>query len=118
MVFRNECDGHTLPLQLEQVERLTGKPPKKVKVDPGYKGKSKIGETEILIPSTPKKSDSYYQRKKSSNAHQKRAAIEPIIGHMKQGHRLGCNFYKGIVGDNINIMLAVAAFNFKRMMNK
>jgi len=28
------------------------------------------------------------------------------------------NFYKGIIGDNINIMLAAAAFNFKRMMNK
>jgi IS5 family transposase len=25
---------------------------------------------------------------------------------------------KGIVGDNINVMLAAAAFNFKRLMNR
>ncbi|MDP3312641.1 hypothetical protein [Lutibacter sp.] len=48
----------------------------------------------------------------------KKAAIEPVIGHLKTDHRLGRNFYKGIVGDNINIILAAAAYNFKRMMNK
>ena len=61
---------------------------------------------------------SYYQRKKLSDSHKKRAGIEPVIGHLKTDHRLSRNFYKGIVGDNINIMLAAAAFNFKRMMNK
>lgn len=116
--FRNEYDGHTLEAVLEQVKKLTGKAPKIAKVDRGYKGKKQVGETEILIPSTPKKSDSYYKRKKLSNAHKKRAAIEPVIGHLKADHRLNRNFYKGIVGDNINIMLAAAAFNFKRMMNK
>ncbi|MDD4114172.1 MAG: hypothetical protein PHG27_01045, partial [Massilibacteroides sp.] len=29
---------------------------------------------------------------------------------------LGRNFYKGLRGDAINIMLAAAAFNFKRAM--
>jgi len=61
---------------------------------------------------------SYYERKKLSESHKKRAGIEPVIGHLKTDHRLNRNFYKGIVGDNINIMLAAAAFNFKRMMNK
>lgn len=116
--FRNEYDGHTLEPSLEQVLRLTGQLPKKAKVDRGYRGKKQIGQTEIMIPSTPKKSDTYYQRNKISKAHKKRAAIEPIIGHIKADHRLNRNFYKGIVGDNINIMLAAAAFNFKRMMNK
>lgn len=116
--FRNEYDGHTLEAALEQVNRLTGKVPKVAKVDRGYRGKKQVGNTEILIPSTPKKSDSYYKRKKLSNAHKKKAAIEPVIGHLKSDHRLNRNFYKGIVGDNINIMLAAAAFNFKRMMNK
>jgi len=117
MGFRNEYDGHTLPPVLEQIKKLTGKYPKVAKVDRGYKGKKRIGETEILMPSPPKKSDSYYKRKKTSNAHKKRTAIEPIIGHLKSDHRLNRNFYKGVVGDNINIMLAAAAFNFKRMMN-
>lgn len=116
--FRNEYDGHTLEPTLEQVQRLTEKTPKKAKVDRGYRGKKRIGETEILIPSPPKKNLSYYQRKKLSEAHKKRAAIEPIIGHIKADHRLNRNFYKGVVGDNINIMLAAAGFNFKRMTNK
>lgn len=118
MGFRNEYDGHTLAPALEQVKRLTGKSPKRAKVDRGYRGKKLVGETEILIPFTPKKSDSYYKRKKLSNAHKKRAAIEPVIGHLKSDHRLNRNFYKGVVGDNVNTMLAAAAFNFKRMMNK
>ena len=118
MGFRNEYDGHTLEPVLEQVKRLTGKLPKRGKVDRGYRGRKQIGETEILIPSPPKKSMSYYQQKKLSNAHKKRAGIEPIIGHIKTDHRLNRNFYKGVVGDNINIMLAASGFNFKRMMNK
>ena len=116
--FRNEYDGHTLEPAIEQVKRLVGKPPKVAKADRGYRGKKSIGDTQILIPSNPSKSTSYYQKRKISAAHRKRAGIEPIIGHIKAGHRLNRNFYKGIVGDNINIMLAAAGFNFKRMMNK
>ena len=116
--FRDEYDGHTLKPTLEQIGRLTGKTPRRAKVDRGYRGNPKIGETEILIPSTPNKSMSYYQRKKLSESHKKRAGIEPVIGHLKTDHWLNRNFYKGIVGDNINIMLAAAAFNLKRMMNK
>lgn len=29
---------------------------------------------------------------------------------------MGRNFYKGVLGDNINVMLAAAAYNFKRAM--
>lgn len=46
----------------------------------------------------------------------KRAGIEPVIGHLKSDHRLGRNFYKGTFGDDINIMYAAAAYNFKRAM--
>lgn len=116
--FRNEYDGHTLVPVLEQVERLVGKLPKQAKVDRGYKGKKIIRETEILIPSNPLKSKSYYQKRKLSEAHRKRAGIEPVIGHIKSNHRLNKNFYKGIIGDNINIMLAASGFNFKRIINK
>jgi len=91
--------------------------PKQVKVDRGYRGNKQIGETEILIPSTLNKSMSYFQRKKLSDSHKKRAGVEPIIRHLKTDHRLTCNFYKVVFGDNINIMLAAAAFNLKRMMN-
>jgi IS5 family transposase len=116
--FRNEYDGNTLQSSLEQVKRLTGKLPRRAKVDRGYRGNSQIETTEILLPNRSKKTISSYQKKKLKEAHKKRAGIEPIIGHLKEDHRLGRNFYKGVFGDNINVMLSAAAFNFKRMMNK
>lgn len=119
MGFRNEFDGHTLEPALEQTTKLVGKAPKTAAVDRGYRGRQQIGETKILIPKPfNNKTQTKYQQKKLKQTHKKRAAIEPIIGHLKTDHRLGRNFYKGIIGDNINIMLAAAAFNFKRMMNK
>jgi IS5 family transposase len=118
MGFRNPYDGHTLEPALQQVKKLLGKLPKTATVDRGYRGVNKIEDTQIMLPKTPSKNQSKYMSNKLRKAHSKRAAIEPIIGHLKQDHRMGRNFYKGIVGDNINIMLAAAAFNFKRMMNK
>ena len=117
--FRNEYDGHTLEPALAQTIALTGKAPQTATVDRGYKGKAQIGETKIQIPKVfNNKTQSPYRQKKLKQAFRRRAAIEPIIGHLKTDHRLGRNFYKGIFGDNINIMLAAAAFNFKRMMNQ
>ena len=118
MGFRNDYDGHTLEKVLKQVGELVGKHPKIATVDRGYRGNKQIGETNIMIPQTPKKNISRYQANNLRKLHRRRAAIEPIIGHIKQDHRLNRNFYKGVVGDNINIMLAAAAFNFKRMMNR
>ena len=114
--FRNEYDGHTIEQSLNQVQRLTGERIKKLAGDRGYRGKKEINGTQILIPYTPKVKDSYYQRKKKHRLFCKRAGIEPTIGHLKSDYRLGRNFYKGIFGDAINVMLAAAAYNFKRTM--
>jgi IS5 family transposase len=61
----------------------------------------------------PDKNISRSKRKK----HSKRAAIEPVIGHLKTDYRLCRNFLKGILGDLMNVILAAAAMNFKRVMN-
>lgn len=114
--FRNEYDGHTIDKSLEQVRRLTGKSIKRLAGDRGYRGKKEINGTQILIPDTPKAKDTYYQRKKKHKLFCKRAGIEPTIGHLKTDYRLGRNFYKGLFGDAINVMLAAAAYNFKRAM--
>jgi transposase, IS5 family len=45
-------------------------------------------------------------------------AMEPVIGHLKYNYRMIRNYLKGTVGDAMNVMLAAAAMNFKRMMNK
>jgi len=118
MGFRNEYDGHTLEPALQQVEMLTGKAPKTATVDRGYRGKSIIGNTKIQLPGPFNSRQSRYEQQRLKKAHRKRASIEPVIGHLKADHRVNRNFHKGIFGDNINIMLAAAAFNFKRMMNK
>jgi transposase, IS5 family len=117
--FRNQYDGHTLPDALKQIEQLTGCSPHTATVDRGYRGQSQIGQTIIQIPKPfDNKKISKYKQTKQRKAFKRRAAIEPIIGHLKQDHRLSRNFYKGIFGDNINVMLSAAAFNIKRMMNK
>ena len=118
MGFRNEYDGHTLSPALEQMQHLTGIIAKTATVDRGYRGKSSIGQTQIQIPKPFNSRQNSYQRQKLKTAHRRRASIEPIIGHLKTGHRLNRNFYKGILGDNINIMLSAAAFNLKRMIRK
>ena len=105
-------DSKTIPEALEQYERLNGTLPKEVFVDRGYRGKSEYRTAKICVPK-PDKNITKAQIKK----HRKRAAIEPVIGHLKQDYRLCKNYLKGIIGDNMNLILAAAAMNFKRRMN-
>ena len=116
MSFRNEYDGHTIETSLKQVERLTGKKINVLAGDRGYRGKKEINGTKIMIPDIPKKSDTRYQKQKKHKLFCKRAGIEPTISHLKSDYRLGRNFYKGVVGDTVNVLLAAAAYNFKRAM--
>jgi IS5 family transposase len=109
----NTHDSKTLPDVLSQYERLTARIATDVYVDRGYRGLSTVNETIIHVPK-PQKNITLTKRKR----HKRRAAIEPVIGHLKSDYRLRRNFYKGITGDAINVMLAAAAMNFKRMMNK
>ena len=112
----NIYDGKTLDAALDQYERLTGKHPKRGFFDLGYRGPKMIGSTEIITPDKGKKMTTAYQKRKHKKDMKKRSAIEPIIGHLKEDHRLGRNYLKGIKGDQLNIMLAAAAFNFRRFM--
>lgn len=117
-IEKNVHDSKTLQPALEQQQRLTGITLKNNFVDRGYRGVKEVLGTAIIIPDRPGKQRTAYQKQKLRNGFRRRAAIEPKIGHLKQDHRLSRNFYKGIKGDNINIMLAAAAMNFKRIMNK
>ena len=36
------------------------------------------------------------------------------MGHLKSDHRLKRNFLKGFEGDQINLIMAAAAFNFRK----
>ena len=102
----------TIPDVPEQYERLNGKEAKEVFVDRGYKGIKQYKSSIIHVP-IPDKNITKAKRKK----HSRRAAIEPVIGHLKQDYRLCRNYLKGIIGDNMNLILAAAAMNFKRRIN-
>lgn len=107
-----EHDSKTIAKAIEQYERLTERQAKNCFVDRGYRGVSKVNQTNILVPK-PNPNITKEQRK----GHSKRAAIEPIIGHLKRNYRLGRNYLKGIKGDEINVLLSAAAMNFKRVIN-
>jgi IS5 family transposase len=116
-IEKNDYDGHTLHPALEQQQRLTGHILKNNFVDRGYRGVTTVLGTNILTPKNYSHLNNY-QKQKIRRGFRRRAAIEPVIGHLKSDYRLSRNFYKGVFGDNINVMLAAAAMNFKRMMNK
>ena len=114
---KNDYDAHTLEPALEQQQRLTGHVLENDFVDRGYRGVKMVLGTNIIVPSNHP-SLSAYQKQKLRKGFRRRAAIEPAISHLKSDHRLSRNFYKGLFGDTINVMLAAAGMNFKRMMNK
>jgi IS5 family transposase len=105
-------DSKTLHKAVEQYERLTNKKAKNIYVDRGYPGQKKINEINIHVPK-PDKNITKTKRRR----HSRRAAIEPVIGHLKRDYRMGRNFLKGIIGDEINVLMAAAAMNFKRVIN-
>lgn len=45
------------------------------------------------------------------------AAVEPVIGHIKNEHRMSRNYLAGTDGDAINAILAAAGYNFSLLLN-
>jgi IS5 family transposase len=114
----NVYDGHTLPEVIEQCRTITGVCPTDAICDRGYRGLKQVGDTTIHIPKPPREKDSRYQRLKTRQRFRRRAAIEPVIGHLKHDHRMARSYLKGAVGDAINLFMAAAAFNFRKWMRK
>ena len=114
----NVFDGHTVPDVLAQVNRLLGRVPTIGIGDRGYRGKSKVNDTQIVTPKPARKNASIDAKELSQKRFRRRAGIEPVIGHLKSDHRLKRNFLKGFAGDQINLIMAAAAFNFKKWMRE
>lgn len=115
---KNHFDAHTLPEVLNQVEAMSDQRPKLAVVDRGYRGKTSIGTTQILVPGKPPKNQSRAKSSKIRKLFRRRAAIEPVISHLKHHFRLLRCFLKGFQGDQINLTLAAAAWNFRKWMRK
>ena len=89
--------------------------------DRGYRGTKETiindNTISISIPGIRLKRDTKKQINIKREKFKRRAAIEPIIGHMKSDHRMARNYLKGFKGDEINLLLAATAFNLKKWMN-
>lgn len=106
----NPYDGHVLNEQLEQTTILlenTGKAPKQVIVDLGYRGVDKDNPTMEIIHRGKYKSLTKQQRRWLK----RRQAVEPAIGHLKSDHRMDRCWLPGQLGDALHAVLCAAGYN-------
>lgn len=115
----NPHDSKTIEPLLEQIKKNQRKVPKEIIYDRGGKGKKQIGETKISTPDyRPLKRDTAYQKKVKRKKFRRRAAIEPVIGHLKKDFRMEENYLHGAESPQINAFLAATGWNLKKMIKK
>ena len=88
----NPHDSKTIGPLLDQMEENIGYTPEELIYDRGGKGQKQIGKTKIRTPDyRPLKRDTIYQKRVKRKNFRRRAAIEPVIGHIKTDFRMGQN---------------------------
>lgn len=114
-IHNNPYDGHTLEESLQQAQELNPTDTKieHVFCDQGYRGhKLSKSDFDIYIVSP--------RRKRLRNSLRKwfkrRAAIEPIIGHMKNDNGTRRNHLLGRVGDEMNAILMACGYNMRKCL--
>jgi len=107
----NPFDGHTLGPVLAGLEALTGVETRRIHVDRGYRGHNHPHKFRVWITGQARRVTRTIRREM-----RRRAAVEPVIGHLKAEHRLGRNYLKGRDGDRINAVLAAAGYNFSLLL--
>jgi transposase, IS5 family len=107
----NPYDGHTLATTVEQIVALAGITPERIYVDRGYRGHDYPHKERVFL--------SGQRRGLTPSIHRelrRRAAIEPMIGHMKTDGSLDRNYLLGTAGDAINALLAAAGHNLRLIL--
>lgn len=113
----NPHDSKTLAPTLAQVKQWTGRDYKRVLADKGYRGHAHLGDTEVIMPGR-KRHGSDYALRRHKKLCKRRSAIEAVISHLKNDHRLGKNYLKGSVGDKNNALLAGMGFNLMLLVRE
>ena len=111
----NPYDGHVLSAQLEQTVNLlqdTGRAPKQVIVDLGYRGVDADNPGVQIIHRGKYKSLSDHEKRLLK----RRQAIEPLIGHTKADHRMDRCWLKGAVGDALHALCCAAGYNIRWLL--
>jgi transposase, IS5 family len=106
----NPYDGHTLASVIAEMEQLTGVDVRRIHVDKGYRGHG-YNRFRVWISGQVRRTTRAIRREMK-----RRAAVEPVIGHLKAEHRMERNYLKGRNGDRINAVLAAAGYNFSLML--
>lgn len=113
----NQHDSKTLEAALGHAHTKRTTTINEAVCDRGYRGTKLIGTTQISIPGVHLKRDTEEQKEEKRAKFRRRAAVEPIIGHLKHDYRMARNYLKGFVGDQINLLMAACAWNMKKWMN-
>ena len=116
--FGNPHDSKTIEPLLNQIRTNLNLVPHELIYDRGGKGRKHIGDTLISTPGKPLKRDSDYEKRKKRKKFRRRAAIEPVIGHLKSDFRMEQNYLHGEQAPQINAFLAATGWNLKKMMKK
>jgi len=114
---KNEHDSKTLEAAFNSANKTRETPIQEAICDRGYRGVKEVLGTQISIPGNSLKRDTEYQKHNKREKFKRRAAIEPIIGHLKSDYGLSRNYLKGFIGDEINLLLVATAWNLKKWMN-
>jgi IS5 family transposase len=109
----NPYDGHTLATVIPQMQALVGNILDRCITDAGYRGHNAPPDYKFKIYTAGQKRRVTPQIKREFK---RRAAIEPVIGHLKEHHRMGRNHLAHASGDAINAVLAAAGYNFRRLL--
>lgn len=110
----NPYDGHTLKDVVPDMQDLIGNEVKKILADAGYRGHNAPDTHSFRIFTQGQKRGVSPAIKKQMK---RRAAIEPVIGHVKNEHRMARNYLAHTKGDRINAVLAAAGYNFRLLLN-
>src|SRR5262249_43446189 len=106
-------DGHTLGTVIPQMQVLIGNILDRCITDAGYRGHNAPPDHKFKVYTTGQKRRLTPQIKRELK---RRAAIEPVIGHLKEHHRMGRNHLAHASGDAINAVLAAAGYSFRRFL--
>ncbi len=106
-------DGKTLKAAMERTQERIDAQIQGIFVDKGYRGHGLTGVKQFKIYHDGQKSLDKALRAKVK----RRAAIEPVIGHLKEDGPMGRNYLAGETGDKINAIMAAVGYNFRQMLN-
>jgi IS5 family transposase len=109
----NPYDGHTLAQVIPAIEQLVGNTVERLHADAGYRGHNAPPEYKFKIYTSRQKRRVTPQIKREMK---RRAAVEPVIGHLKEDHRMDRNYLAHRDGDLNNAVLAAAGYNFRRLI--